>query len=66
MYRAGQFPAERVAADLPAILLDGWKPPSDASLYFSSFGLNVFDIAFAARILRNAKTMNIGTLLPSI
>jgi ornithine cyclodeaminase len=66
MYRAGQFSAERVAADLPAILLDGWKPPSDASLYFSSFGLNVFDISFAARILRNARTMNIGTLLPSI
>ncbi|TRL37707.1 ornithine cyclodeaminase [Rhizobium straminoryzae] len=66
MYRAGQFPAERVAADLPAILLDGWKPPADASLYFSSFGLNVFDIAFAARILRHAQALNIGTLLPSI
>lgn len=66
MYRAGQFPAVRVAADLPAILLDGWKPPADASLYFSSFGLNVFDIAFAARILRNAQIMNIGTPLPSI
>jgi ornithine cyclodeaminase len=66
MYRAGQFPAERVAADLPAILLDGWKPQADTSLYFSSFGLNVFDIAFAARILRSAAAMNIGTLLPSI
>ncbi|TWF47735.1 ornithine cyclodeaminase [Neorhizobium alkalisoli] len=66
MYRAGQFSAERVAADLPAILLDGWKPQADASLYFSSFGLNVFDIAFAARILRSAAAMYIGTLLPSI
>ncbi|WP_377299497.1 hypothetical protein [Rhizobium sp. SGZ-381] len=66
MYRVGQFPAERVAADLPAILLDGWKPPADASLYFSSFGLNVFDIAFAARILKNAQALSIGTLLPSI
>jgi ornithine cyclodeaminase len=66
MYRAGQFSAQRVAADLPAILLDGWQPPADASLYFSSFGLNVFDIAFAARLLRRADELNIGTLLPSI
>ncbi len=66
MYRAGQFLAERVAADLPAILLDGWQPPADASLYFSSFGLNVFDIAFAARLLRRADDLNIGTLLTSI
>ncbi|SFB55866.1 ornithine cyclodeaminase [Rhizobium sp. NFR07] len=66
MYRAGQFEAQHVAADLPAILLDGWKPPAGASLYFSSFGLNVFDIAFAARILQQARELNIGTVLPSI
>lgn len=66
MYRAGQFSPERVAADLPALLLDGWRPPADASLYFSSFGLNVFDIAFAARVLDRANELNIGTLLPSI
>jgi ornithine cyclodeaminase len=66
MYRAGRFTPEQVAADLPALLLDGWKAPADASLYFSSFGLNVFDIAFAARILRHAEAMNIGTLLPAI
>ncbi|MNV62691.1 ornithine cyclodeaminase [compost metagenome] len=66
MYRAKEFAPEQVAADLPALLLDGWRPPPDASLYFSSFGLNVFDIAFAARVLARANEMNIGTLLPSI
>jgi len=66
MYRAGEFSPEEVAADLPALLLDGWKPPAEASLYFSSFGLNVFDIAFAARVLARANDLNIGTLLPSI
>lgn len=66
MYRAGEFSPEQVAADLPTLLLDGWQPPADASLYFSSFGLNVFDIAFAARTLARANELNIGTLLPSI
>ncbi|MGA1832134.1 hypothetical protein [Rhizobium wenxiniae] len=66
MYRAGGFSPEQVAADLPALLVDGWKPPAEASLYFSSFGLNVFDIAFAARVLARANELNIGTLLPSI
>lgn len=66
MYRAGEFSPEQVAADLLTLLLDGWKPPADASLYFSSFGLNVFDIAFAARVLARANDLNIGTLLPSI
>ncbi|TCQ96727.1 ornithine cyclodeaminase [Neorhizobium sp. JUb45] len=66
MYRTGEFSPYRVAADLSALLLDGWRPPADASLYFSSFGLNVFDIAFAARVLARANDLNIGTLLPSI
>ncbi len=66
MYRAGEFSSGQVAADLPALLLDKWCPPPEASLYFSSFGLNVFDIAFAARVLRQANALNIGILLPSI
>jgi ornithine cyclodeaminase len=69
MYRAGQFSSDKVAADLPAMLIDGWQPPRTepgASLYFSSFGLNIFDIAFAARLLRQAETLNIGTLVPAI
>jgi ornithine cyclodeaminase len=66
MYRAGQFSPQAVAADLPTLLIDDWRPPEHASLYFSSFGLNVFDIAFAARVLRKAGELNIGTVLPSI
>jgi ornithine cyclodeaminase len=66
MYRAGEFKPASVATDLPALLLDGWTSPTKASLYFSSFGLNVFDIAFAARVLRRAGELNVGTLLPSI
>lgn len=66
MYRAGQFSARQVAADLPAILLDRWTPPAQASVYFSSFGLNVFDVAFAARVLRRAEELKIGTLLPAL
>jgi ornithine cyclodeaminase len=66
MYRAGEFSPHSVAADLPAIFLDGWQPPAGASLYFSSFGLNVFDIAFAARLLHRAADLNIGAVLPSV
>lgn len=66
MYRAGHFSPSSVAADLPALLLDGWTPPAGAALYFSSFGLNVFDIAFAARLLRRAEEQDIGTLLPAV
>jgi ornithine cyclodeaminase len=54
MHRAGRFDESRVAADLGAVVLDGWRPPQDASVFFSSFGLNVFDIALAARVLRQA------------
>jgi ornithine cyclodeaminase len=64
MHRAGRFPAERVTADLAALVLDGWVPPARACVYFSSFGLNVFDIALAARVLRDAAAGGIGTLLP--
>lgn len=66
MYRAGLFKAGDVSADLKAILLDGWRPPPDASVYFSSFGLNIFDIALAARLLRHAKATGVGTLLPFV
>lgn len=66
MYRAGRFGSHQVAADLPSLLVDGWSPPEGASLYFSSFGLNVFDIAFAARILARAGELGIGTSMPAI
>ncbi|TSD85576.1 ornithine cyclodeaminase [Mycobacterium sp. KBS0706] len=64
MHRAGRFPAERVAADLAAAVLDGWRPAPGAAVYTSSFGLNVFDIALAARVLARAEAEGIGWLLP--
>ncbi len=63
MHRAGRFEETRVAADLAAIVLDGWRPRPDARVYFSSFGLNIFDIALAARVLREAAARGIGTMV---
>ena len=64
MYRAGLFAPARVAADLPALIVDGWRPRAEASVLFSSFGLNVFNIALAARVLRQAEAGGVGRLLP--
>lgn len=64
MYRAGQFAPDQVSADLAGLVVDGWRPPAGASVYFSSFGLNVFDIALAARVLATAEADDIGTVLP--
>ncbi len=64
MTRCGRFGAERVSADLVDLSVRGWRPPAGASLYFSSFGLNVFDIALAARVLAAADRAGLGTLLP--
>lgn len=64
MHRSGRFEPGRVAADLAALVVDEWRPPGGASLYFSSFGLNIFDIALAARVLRQAEAENIGVILP--
>jgi ornithine cyclodeaminase len=63
MHRAGLFSEVRLAADLSASVLDGWRPHSGASVYFSSFGLNVFDIALAARITAAAEIKGIGSAL---
>lgn len=64
MYRAGEFSAGQVAADVANLLIDGWRPHEDDSVYFSSFGLNVFDIALASRVLNRAATTDAGSLLP--
>lgn len=60
MHRAGRFDAARVTADLAALALDGWRPKPDAAVYFSSFGLNLFDVALAARVLHQAAAVGIG------
>ncbi|MCB1493881.1 MAG: hypothetical protein KDJ77_19110 [Rhodobiaceae bacterium] len=63
MVRAGKFTHDRVAADLSAMALDGWRQESERAVYFSSFGLNLFDIALAARLLRQAAGRGIGARL---
>jgi ornithine cyclodeaminase len=62
MFRAGEFREQDVAADLAALLLDNWRAQHDDSVYFSSFGLNVFDIALAARVLLAAEHNELGSL----
>lgn len=62
MFRAGEFSEQDVAADLAALQLDNWRPQPDDSVYFSSFGLNVFDIALAARVLQAAEHDELGSL----
>jgi ornithine cyclodeaminase len=64
MYRAKRFTPSQVAADLVGLVAEGWRPPAGASVLFSSFGLNLFDIALAARILRQAEIEGVGTVLP--
>lgn len=64
MYRAGEFTRERVAADLTSLVVDDWRAGKDECVYFSSFGLNVFDIALAARVAQQAELLDIGTILP--
>lgn len=63
MYRAGLFKQSRVAADLAGLVVDGWRAAPEDCVYFSSFGLNVFDIALAARVAQEAERQNAGTAL---
>ena len=62
MHRAGLFNPGQVTADLAALALDGWQPAETASVYFSSFGLNLFDIQIAARLLQVASDKGIGSI----
>ncbi|AQS86676.1 MULTISPECIES: hypothetical protein [Acetobacteraceae] len=54
LYRAGGFPRACLDADLTDAVSNAWQAPPQDSLYFSSFGLNIFDIALAARVLKDA------------
>lgn len=64
MYRAGRFASDSVSADLADLVVNNWRPAPGASVVFSSFGLNIFDIALAARLLKDAERNGIGTHLP--
>ncbi|NSL93133.1 NAD(P)-binding domain-containing protein [Acetobacter syzygii] len=55
LYREGHIARTDIAADLRAIILDNWRPNMGESVYFSSFGLNIFDIALASRIIRTTQ-----------
>lgn len=66
MHRAGRFPPERVASDLAALLAGAPRPGPDDAVYVSTFGLNVFDVALAARVLAVAERRGLGTLLPLV
>jgi ornithine cyclodeaminase len=61
MHRAGRFPQERVAADLGTVLAGGFHPEPGSLVYLSSFGLNIFDIALAARVLASARQVSDAT-----
>jgi len=62
-HRAGRFPASRLTAELADALAGRWAPRPDDAVYFSSFGLNVFDLALATRVLRRATALGIGRTL---
>lgn len=64
MYRAGRFTQQQIAADLANVVIDGWRAAPEDRVYFSSFGLNVFDIALAARVVQEAERNSAGVTLP--
>lgn len=60
MHRAGRFDEGKVASDLAMALAGGFKPTPGSLVYMSSFGLNIFDIALATRVLRDAERQAMG------
>jgi ornithine cyclodeaminase len=62
-HRAGRFEAGRLAAELADVLAGHWTPRPDDVVYFSSFGLNIFDLALATRVLRRAAELGHGRML---
>lgn len=64
MHRAGRFAADRVATDLAALVCDQHRLPPERSVYFSSFGLSIFDVAIAARLAQAGERAGIGHRLP--
>lgn len=64
MHRAGRFEPARLAATLADLVAGRWRPVPGSSVYFSSFGLNLFDIALAARLLEAAERLEVGSWQP--
>lgn len=61
-YREGTLSRSDITADLGALVAGEWHPPLGESVYFSSFGLNIFDIALASRVIRSAQQGGQGGL----
>lgn len=55
LYRERVIARSDVAADLSALVTREWCPQTGKSVYFSSFGLNIFDIALASRVICSAR-----------
>ena len=64
MINEGRFPLDRFYADLGPVI-NGKKEgrTGDEFIYFGSVGSGLFDIAVAARVLKEAEKNNIGTKL---
>jgi ornithine cyclodeaminase len=64
MINEGRFPQDRYYSDLGPVI-NGKKEgrTGDEFIYFASVGSGLFDIAVAARVLKEAERQNIGTML---
>jgi ornithine cyclodeaminase len=56
MHRAGRFQRSQLACELADAVAGTWRPRPGSLVYMSSFGLNIFDIALAARLIERART----------
>jgi ornithine cyclodeaminase len=64
MYRDGQFEESAVAADLGELVAGTRDVPRESSVFVSVFGMNIFDVAVAARIARAAEERRAGRTFP--
>ena len=64
MYRAGQFREEDVYGHLGEFVAGTKKKFQGQSVFFNSFGLSIFDVAVAWRIVREAQSLSDGQELP--
>jgi len=64
MYRKGRVSERDIHAELDEIVAAGQIDMTGHSVFFNSFGLSIFDIALAARIVRTAHHKGLGLELP--